>query len=430
MNFKETRDYLFGLRNRGSKFGIDRMAKFVDAIGRPDRSYPIIHVAGTNGKGSVSAMLEAIFREAGYKTGLFVSPHLVHVGERVQINRNSISEKNFASLIGELDKIAKDISIKDEELHPTFFEFMVGLALVHYKNEDVDIAIIETGLGGRLDATNVVTPVVSVITSIGLDHIEILGDSYEKIAFEKAGIIKEGIPAVLGRMAKEASDTIREVALHQSAMVASVEDMFGRDLANYPKTVLHGSFQRTNAGTALTVVDLIKGSFPKLEAVARDALFKVDWPGRWQKITLPCGRNLILDATHNAEGSVFLEENLKELVTELGEKPRIVAGTLGEIRAKNLMPIVGEYARELYLLEPNQPRTASYEILRKYLPDNNELQIHDSEKQIVFPGLNECSIGVPGDTILVTGSIYLLGEILEILFGSTGAMGSDFQDLL
>ncbi|MCB1120004.1 MAG: bifunctional folylpolyglutamate synthase/dihydrofolate synthase [Verrucomicrobiae bacterium] len=405
------------------------MAGFIEALGRPDQAYPIIHIAGTNGKGSTAAMLEQIFRSAGYKTGLFTSPHLVYLGERIQVNRVPISRETITALTNELDLHAKAVARDDEEKHPTFFEFMAAMALLHFQREQVDIVILETGLGGRLDATNVVDPLVSVITSIGLDHVNILGDTVEKIAFEKAGIIKQNRPVVMGRMPEASAAVIAQVASRKAAQLFSVEQAYGENLENYPCTNLFGTFQRWNAATAVLTCELLKDRFPGIMEAASTALQNVDWPGRWQSMELPCGRRLILDATHNPEGSYFLDENLGCLEEELGQKPWIVAGTLGEFRAQYLMPVAARHARGLFLLKPDQPRSASFEDLRKWLPSGSDFPVVDADKVTLFPEAGCCAIGEPGDTIVVTGSIYLLGEVIERLSGQEVETGAALQDL-
>lgn len=405
------------------------MASLIEALERPDRAYPVIHIAGTNGKGSTAAMLEQIFRSAGYKTGLFTSPHLLYLGERIQIDRASISREEIARLTRELDVVAKSLSRDGDERHPTFFEFMAAMALLYFKQEAVDIAIIETGLGGRLDATNVVNPLVSVITSIGLDHTQILGNTFELIAREKAGIIKPAIPVVMGRVPQSGADVIRRIAAERKSAVVSVEEQFGDSVDNYPQTNLFGTFQRWNAATALSTCQIAERQFPGLSKVSEQALLVVDWPGRWQKIQLPCGRTLILDATHNSEGSYFLDQNLQWLEEELGHKPWIVAGTLGEFRAQYLIPVAAKHARGLYLLETQQPRSASFADLRKHVPRNSDFPVENATKELLFPSPQVCAIGKPGDTIVVTGSIYLLGEILERLTGKEAETGAALQDL-
>lgn len=429
MNFPQARDFLFSLRNKGSTYGIDRMDAFVHALGRPDKDYPVIHIAGTNGKGSTAAMLESLFRSAGYRTGLFTSPHLLFLGERIQVDRVPLSEDAIAELTAELNLMARAVAGDDWEKHPTFFEFMTAMAMVYFSKHAVDIAIFETGLGGRKDATNVVDPLISVITSIGLDHTSILGETVEKIAGEKAGIIKPDRPVVLGRVPRPARDVICRIARERKAKVFSVEDQFGDAVENYPTTNLHGTFQRWNAATAVTVCQMVGKRFPGLFPSRAGALHRVDWPGRWEKIPLPCGRVLILDATHNSEGCYFLEENLALLEEESGKKPWIVAGTLGSFRAQSLVPVVQRNARGLYLLEPRQPRAATFSMMRHWLEPKPEITVVDATREELFPEENTCSIGRPGETIVVTGSIYLLGEVLERLTGQESEIGALLQDL-
>lgn len=406
------------------------MQRFVEALDRPDRAFPIVHLAGTNGKGSTAAMLEQMFRSAGYKTGLFTSPHLVYLGERIQVNRVPITPNQITGLTGELVVEAKRIAAEDEDSHPTFFEFMAAMAMVHFRNEQVDVAIIETGLGGRLDATNVVDPMVAVITSIGLDHTEILGETVEEIAGEKAGIIKQGRPVIMGRVPEASARVIESVAAEKNAPLISVEAHYGQAIENYPKTNLHGTFQRWNAATALITCRYLADSFPGIEEVLEAALQQVDWAGRWQTIELPCGRTLILDATHNSEGSRFLDENLEHLEGKLGSKPWIVTGTLGAVRAQSLVPVASRHARGLYLLEPAQPRSASFKELRKHLPEDATLVVEDSQIDKLFPGEGTCTAGNPGDTIVITGSIYLLGEVLERIAKPDVETGASLQDLI
>ena len=211
--YPAVQDYLFGLKAAGMKFGVDRMRILSALIGHPERAVPCVHVAGTNGKGSVSAMLEAILRASGQRTGLYTSPHLVRLGERVQVNRTPLSEGEIAAFTRELqpvaDRIASDGGIDDR---PSFFEFMTAMAFLKFARARCDVSVIEVGLGGRLDATNIVEPEVCVVTSIGLDHCEMLGSTLEAIAAEKAGIIKPGRPVVMGRMPPEAEAALRRVA--------------------------------------------------------------------------------------------------------------------------------------------------------------------------------------------------------------------------
>ena len=420
MNFSEISDYLFSLKNRGSKYGIDRMQQFVEALGHPQRKYPLIHVAGTNGKGSVCAMLEAIYRDNGYRTGLFSSPHLVHLGERAQVNRQILGEAGIVKYVNELRPIAAEIGKDDPDLHPTFFEFVAAMAFLRFASEAVDIALIETGLGGRLDATNVVDPELSIITSISFDHMELLGDTLAKIATEKAGIIKPGKPVLIGCLPEEAEAVMRATAKERGSPLYAVKDRFTE--ATLPQTNLTGGFQRWNAAVAVYATELLAERFP---VESTGALKAIDWPGRWQKVEC-AGRTLILDATHNPEGAEALKENLKQLVQSEG-KPILLAGTLGEERGRSLMQAVAPFARELHLVEPAQDRATSTAFLESCLPVERDFDVHYADLKTAFPSAEVCALGQPGATIVVTGSIYLIGEVLERIQGSSFG-GGDLQD--
>ena len=230
-DYASVQDYLFSLKPRGVKFGIDRMQSWIERLGHPERACPCIHITGTNGKGSTAAMLESILRAAGWKVGLYTSPHLVRLGERVQVNREILTEDQIIRYTNELRPIAEDVSRLNPDDHPSFFEFMTAMAFWQFARKRCDISIIEVGMGGRLDATNVVLPEISVITSISLDHCEILGDTVEKIAYEKAGIIKPGRPVVLGHVPPGAEVVIREVAEKCGSQVYTIREALCTDIS-------------------------------------------------------------------------------------------------------------------------------------------------------------------------------------------------------
>ena len=243
--YAAVQDYLFGLKAGGVKFGVDRMKVLSQRLGHPERAVPCAHIAGTNGKGSVSAMLESILRRAGQRTGLYTSPHLVRLGERVQVDRVMLSEAEIIAFVRELQPVAEAIAREGEPGDgPTFFEFMTAMAFLQFARRKCGVSVIEVGLGGRLDATNVVEPEVSVITSIGMDHCEMLGNTLGAIAGEKAGVIKDGRPVVVGRVPPEAEAVIRSIAASRGARVVSVREEFGEDISRYPRTNLEGDYQR------------------------------------------------------------------------------------------------------------------------------------------------------------------------------------------
>jgi dihydrofolate synthase/folylpolyglutamate synthase len=425
-DYNATRDYLYSLKQKGAKYGIDRMRLFVDALGHPERAFPIIHVAGTNGKGSTCSMMEAIYRANGYKTGLYSSPHLVRQGERVQVNREILEEADIVAYTNQLKPIAERIGADDPDDHPSFFEFMTAMALLRFAEAKVDLAFLETGLGGRLDATNVVDPELSIITSISLDHIEYLGDTIEQITGEKAGIIKSGKPVLIGKLPAEAEAIVRKVAKELGCAVTSVRERFP-DVNALPETNLAGSFQRWNAATAVTATEILSERFPIDTTRTAPALQSIEWPGRWETIQL-ADKTLILDASHNPEGSEMLDENLQKLVEQTGKKPLIVAGTLGEFRARSLMAVISRHARELHLLAPDQSRATPTDVLEACIPKANTAPVYHRQLEDIFPAVGVCTLGEPGDTIVVTGSLYLIGEVLERLTCATPVQQGRLQD--
>lgn len=406
-------DRLYALKPVGRAFGLDRMQALTAGMGHPERGSPCVHVAGTNGKGSVSAMIEAILHAAGWRTGLYTSPHLVHLGERVQVDRVRLTEDEIVGYAAEIDQAGTRPGA-DPALAPTFFEYLTAMAFLQFARKGCDIAVIEVGLGGRLDATNVVLPEVSVITSIAMDHCEILGDSIEKIAAEKAGIIKPGRPVVLGRVPAAAERVIRSIAAERGAPLVSVAEEFGDDVERYPSTNLEGDYQRWNAATATLVGRLLGDRWRLTPQVIARGLARVDWPGRWQR-TRVGGRLLILDASHNPEGAAVLDSNLSRLTRETGRAPLVVTGVLGMVRARPLIEAIARHAGEIHLVVPNQPRACTHAELESLVPAGFGGALRRSEVAALFPAPGVCAAGGPEDVVVVTGSIYLLGEVLRRL---------------
>ncbi len=423
--FRAAEAFLYELRNAGSKFSLGRMIKFAAALGGPQKKYPIIHVAGTNGKGSVCAMLESVMRGAGLKTGMFTSPHLVYLGERVQINRVPIPMEKIVERIAELREVADSIfDPKDVPNYPSFFEYMTVLAFDEFARQNVDCAVIEVGLGGALDSTNIVVPEISAITSIGLDHTQFLGDTIEKIAREKSGIIKDGVPVVCGELPGPALDVMRRTAHDKNAPFYLAKRFYKSD-AELPETSLYGAYQRRNAAVAEVCAKILRhraesGKSSKVflsldDAKIRESLKQVSWAARWQEIPLRNGARLILDSSHNEEGARALESNLSSMA--FAQKPVIAVGVLGEERAVPLLKVVAKYARKIYLLSPNQPRALPISALRKLIPQTSA-EIFESTVAELFPPSKSSPAVQNGETIISTGSIYLAGEVLASLNNS------------
>ena len=420
-------EYLVGLKARGLRFGIDRMRLLAAEIGHPERAAPCVHVAGTNGKGSVAAMLDAILHAAGWRTGLYTSPHLVKLGERVQVERSALTEAEITAYVRELRPAAERVAAANADDHPSFFEFMTAMAFLQFARKRCDVSVIEVGLGGRLDATNIVTPEVSVITSIGFDHCEFLGNELTQIAAEKAGIIKPGRPVVIGRMPAVAEQVIRGIAAERGAPVTSVTADFGEELERYPHTNLEGDYQRWNAATATLVARALPEKWRVTDAAVARGLAHVDWPGRWQRVRIG-GRIVMLDASHNPEGARVLDANLAHLVAETGRAPVVITGVLGVARAQPLIETICRHAREIHFVVPNQARACSHAELEALVPAGFRGRVVRATVAELFPEGAGCTAGGPDDVVVVTGSIYLLGEVMARLGPGSGAGEGRLQD--
>lgn len=420
----EKLERLCALRNHGSKFGIDRMRLLAETVGTPQNAFPLIHLAGTNGKGSTSAMLENILRAHGLRVGLYTSPHLLKLGERVQVDREPLSDEIICAEAEALYAAVARFGKPGDEDFPSFFELMTMIAFRRFAREHCDAAVIETGLGGRLDATNIVEPEVCVITSIGLDHTEFLGNSLGEIAREKAGIIKPGIPVVIGLLPEEAETEIRTVARARNAEVFSVREIFcseGTGTIGLPETNLYGEHQRGNAATALVAAKIFFEKTGKSfdETHARNALKNVNWRARWEKILLDGDKTLILDVAHNAEGATAIDKSLARLVAETGTRPQIITGVLGAERARPLLAVFARHAASIRFVRPAQERACSFEELKQCVPADFRGEISETSVAELFPQKNYCALGTPnGEPIVVAGSCYLAGEVLAALAGT------------
>jgi len=406
MTPEETLRWLTGLRNLGSRLGVDRMRLLAARIGNPERAQPYFHIAGTNGKGSTSAMIEAIQRAQNRRTGLYTSPHLVAIGERIQVDRAPLSDAEVVALTERLRPHYEAIRAEDAEAAPTFFELITAAALLEFSERRVDVAILETGLGGRLDATNVCAPEVCVITSIGLDHQEYLGPTLAAIAGEKAGILKPGVPCVVGEVPPEAEAVIVARAREVGAQLHFVRDRFTSGL---PETNLVGAHQRRNAGAALLACELAK-RLPIDDAKARAALRSVDWAGRWQEFLLADGRRLIVDGSHNEEGIRAVAPLLAAL-----SSPTVIVGALGVERARPLVSAASKVAGRLVLVRPDNERACSVEELAALVPVVFKGEVRRASVAELFPAPGTCV--ADGETIVVLGSLYLVGEVLARLRG-------------
>ncbi len=339
-------DALFGRTALGIKPGLEVVTALLEKLGNPQHDLKVIHVAGTNGKGSVCAMIESVLRASGLKTGLYTSPHLFRFNERFRVNGQEISNADLAQLIADVETVAQTLETRPA----TFFEISTAMAFEHFKRSGVDYAVIETGMGGRWDATNVVHPIISVITRIALDHADYLGEDLEKIAWEKAGIIKEGVPVVCGPMPVEAEAVVyKEAAEKKVPILGSDEAVFFQPLesrrtdqlidiestGNQYRNVLlplGGSFQLENCGIAVATLEDLS-DLEGLRLQMKKGLETVKWTGRFQ--TLSMKPPTLFDGAHNPNAAHTLFQTLEEIFPKFGNgfvfgfmKDKDIAGIL------------------------------------------------------------------------------------------------------
>lgn len=389
-------------------------------LGKPEKSFPCVHVAGTNGKGSVCSMLDAIYRANGYKVGLFSSPHLVELGERIRVNGKITPMPEITRRVAELKPVAERMEDDEPGMHPTFFEFMTAVAFLKFKEEKVDLAILETGLGGRLDSTNVVNPELSIITTVSKDHCDLLGNEIEAIAGEKAGIVKKGRPVLTGWLKPKANHVVERIAHEKGAPFCSLA---ARDESKepLPETNLVGAYQKKNAALAIRATEILEENFPVDSGKSYSALTEVRLKGRWQ--VLAGKPKIILDACHNEEAAQALRGNL----LALGEEVEVWLGSLEENRAREVVAAVLPFASGFRLFEPTQPRACAISLLRGLIPKDFGNMVAEG----VITRIEEYLYETPeNQTILVTGSIYLIGEYLSITGEASTKDQSRFQDLL
>ena len=402
MTYQETVDWMFSqlpmYQRQGKaafKKDLTNIIAFCDVLKNPEEKFVSIHVGGTNGKGSTSHIISSILQEAGYKVGLYTSPHLKNFTERIRINGEEISEKYVADFITK-----NTLFLKKQQL--SFFEMTVGLAFDSFASQKVDIAIVEVGLGGRLDSTNIISPEVSVITNIGHDHTQFLGDTLPEIAFEKAGIIKKNTPIVIGEKQKEVVGVFFKKALEMNATIS-----FASDKKYDVETDLLGAYQKKNGTTAIHVIKSLKG-FTVSENQLHNGLLNVvkntNLKGRWQ--ILQVAPRVICDTAHNKEGLHYV---LHQLASLPAKKLHIVLGVVTDKKLEEILPLFPQDA-SYYFCKPNIPRGL----------DEYELQSKASQFGLLgstYNSVNEAYLAAISnaekeDVVFVGGSTFVVGEVV------------------
>ena len=373
-----------------------RLARAMGVVLEGPRALKFIHVAGTNGKGSTCAMIANICHAQGWRTGLYTSPHLLSLKERFQINGECIPE---TVLCEELNRIREQV--EDWEPHPTFFEIVTVLALRWFQQESVEVVVLETGMGGRLDATNIVTPLVSVLTPIGLDHQQHLGESLALIAEEKAGIFKQGIPVISALQEEEALAVFRDKARLLGCSLEVVEQPWTESAV-----ALKGEVQRWNA--ALAIAALRAAGLPITSAAIEKGLSSVRWPGRFEKV----GDNLVLDGAHNPHAARVLCETWQ--TTFPGERAELIFGALQDKDVRGLLNALAPIIGTLTLVPITNPRALTVEQLHEIA-----LEHFPAVPRSTAASLEEALERPAQLRRLVCGSLYLVGEAIGLLQGHT-----------
>ena len=398
--------YLFSLEHFGIKFGLENITAIVERLGRPDRTFKSVHVAGTNGKGSVTAMVDAALRAAGHRTARYTSPHLTDLSERFVIGGRPVAHDTLVCAAATVRDVVESLRFDGTlGVQPTFFEVTTAVAFELFRRAEVEIAVLEVGLGGRLDATNIVSPVVTAITSIALDHQLYLGSTLAEIAFEKAGIIKAGVPVVVGPVDPESLSVIARVANERGATLIRATPA---DAA--PFTLgLHGDHQRANAGVAVRLLEQLtaRGVGVPSDAVAR-GLANPEWPGRLDQRRLPDGRELLLDAAHKPAGAAALASYL---TAESQRRPLVFAA----MRDKDidgmfriLLPAIGAAV----MTRASNPRSADPGMLA-----DSARTIAPALPIAIEPSSTDALAAAwrMSPRIVVAGSIFLLGDVMQQL---------------
>jgi len=410
---------LFALETFGIKLGLDNIRQICQALGHPERSFMSLHIAGTNGKGSVTAMVHAALVAAGIRAARYTSPHLVRLNERFVIGTEPVDDQT-------LEIVAGDV-LKAIDRPPTFFEATTAMAFEMFRRAHVEVAVIEVGLGGRFDATNVLEPPVGAITSIALDHEQHLGRTVEQIAFEKGGIIKPGMTIVSGALPEGAMQTVRRIAgerdahlveaAHATRVRSAMENGRARvtiatDADSYGPVVLglRGEHQIGNAAVAVAVLEAARGRGLSIPADAvRQGLERVDWPARLELLTAPNGSRVLLDAAHNAEGAHALRAYLARWHPE---RPTLVIGIMRDKDAdailRELLPVTSAVVTTA-VATPRALPAAELASYVKSLDPERSVTVSANPVEAI-----DAAVGT-STTVCVAGSIFLAGAVRDML---------------
>ncbi len=430
MRYKRTVEYLYGLQKHGMKFGLDNITRLLQVLGNPHHSFRSVHVAGTNGKGSTSSMTESIIRTSGRRTGLFTSPHLVSFTERIRVDGLEISEEDVVGLAEEVRGVVGKI----EDFSPTFFEVVTAMAFLYFRRREVEWAVVEVGLGGRLDATNTILPEVTVLTAIGLDHREFLGTTLREVAAEKAGVIKPGVPVVTAPQAPEVIEVIEARSSEKKAHLFRcglefsssliLEDAHGlsfryRGEREYDdlRLPLSGEHQIINAALAVKTAEILTGKYPGMICGVRDGLGAVRWPGRMEVVKED--PVIMIDGAHNPDAAGALASHLGKMPSRGYGRVIMIIGIMEDKDIDGILRYLLPLASVVIFTAASYSRAASAEVLSAHAASLGYPSVLSTG---VADALRKAErLYEAGDIIVVTGSFYTIGEAKEVL-GNKGVL--------
>lgn len=426
MRYDEAMKYITEVGNFGSNYGLERTYKLLEYLDNPEKDLKLIHIAGTNGKGSTTSMITEILMGAGYKVGMYTSPFIEEFEERIQINRNNIPKETLAALMDEI-KEAVDKVIEAGYNHPTEFEIITVLMLLYFKKENIDFGVIEVGLGGTLDSTNVITPILQVITSISFDHTNLLGNTLEEIAGEKAGIIKKEIPTVIYPQQEEALKVIKNKCLEMGSdlYIANNENLKFENVVNRDKPYqllkynneidillpLLGEHQIINLSVAMKAIEVLNNR--NITDISVGSIVKsiknVTWKGRLE--VLSNNPYVVIDGAHNIQGIETLSRNIKKYFKY--NNLYLILGILADKDVDEMVKVITPMAKKVYAVTPNSIRAELAEDLKNEIIKYNEnCQAYDDYKEAYLSALNNAD---ENDLVLASGSLYMIGDIRRII---------------
>jgi dihydrofolate synthase/folylpolyglutamate synthase len=414
--YQKSLDYLYSLEKFGMIFGLTQVERILDAVGNPHREIQAIHIGGTNGKGSTAAMMSSILQKEGYRVGLYTSPHLVRFTERIKVNGKEIEEAEVAALT---ESMKEEIEAAGVAPPFTFFDFTTAMALSYFNRKLVDLAILEVGLGGRLDSTNVVDPLISIITNIAKDHEGVLGKTISKIAREKAGIIKKGRPLITADTQPQVLRLFSKTCQGRGSPFFRVGKQFRYVRAedgDFDYEGLHrklwsihlnlkGYHQAVNATTALGAMEVLEDlGYPVSTGAMIDGLREVDWPGRLELVS--SSPRVVLDGAHNPAGALVLKESLEKEFQY--HHLILLVGIMKDKDIQSMLHLLAPLADHIILTQPHTDRATPPALLKKALdPNGKKAEIAEDLKEAIERGL---ALTGEEDLLCITGSLYTVGE--------------------